>query len=268
MSRSQFNSNNRKVAPHSAPQRMHCKVCQDAGKSVEIYTSHRVKDRDGKTTCTTLLSQECRYCYETGHTVKFCPILTEREQEKQRENKLQAALDSRMKRAEVEEKRRADAASAPAPKKAGRFAALESDSEDEKPQPKVNSKPKVQPKAQPKEEFPALSANVTLRPHQRHFAKEDSKVSFASALKAPPPVVAEPIPYLKTTIKSTAKVTPASAASAAAADALEPEYDSWDEYEADAAKAPAPVQFNVNYKYDSNGKVSWAAMCDSDDEEW
>ena len=264
MSRNQFNSNNRKVAP-SAPQRMHCKVCQDAGKSVEIYTSHRVKDRDGKTTCPTLLSQECRYCFQTGHTVKLCPILTEREQEKHREAKLQVALDSRMKRAEVEEKRRADAASAPAPKKAGRFAALESDSEDEKPQPKVNIKPKAQPKAQPKEEFPALSANVTLRPHQRHFAQEDSKPSFASALQAPPPVVVEPIPYLKTTIKSNAKVA---ATPASAADALEPEYDSWDEYEADAAKAPAPVQFNINYKYDTNGKVSWAAMCDSDDEDW
>jgi protein nanos 1 len=58
-----------------------CKVCKDAGKSESEYTSHYVKNRDGVVTCTTLLSQNCRYCGEAGHTVKFCQVLKKRERE-------------------------------------------------------------------------------------------------------------------------------------------------------------------------------------------
>lgn len=55
-----------------------CKVCHDAGKKESEYTSHYVRsipDCNGvtKVTCPTLLSMECRYCYKTGHTAKFCP---------------------------------------------------------------------------------------------------------------------------------------------------------------------------------------------------
>ena len=49
-----------------------CKVCQDAGKSENEYTSHWVKDLTGKTTCPTLLKTECRLCFNLGHTSKFC----------------------------------------------------------------------------------------------------------------------------------------------------------------------------------------------------
>ena len=57
-----------------------CKVCQDAGKPESEYTSHYVRsmpDKSGKTnvTCPTLLATECRYCYELGHTTKFCPVI-------------------------------------------------------------------------------------------------------------------------------------------------------------------------------------------------
>lgn len=52
-----------------------CKVCQDAGKPESEYTSHWVKDLNGKTTCPTLLNTECRYCYKLGHTAKFCNAL-------------------------------------------------------------------------------------------------------------------------------------------------------------------------------------------------
>ena len=53
----------------------HCKVCQDAGKPEKEYTNHWVKDRNGNTTCPTLLNTECRYCLKKGHTVKFCSAL-------------------------------------------------------------------------------------------------------------------------------------------------------------------------------------------------
>ena len=52
-----------------------CKVCKDAGKPESEYTSHFVKDREGKVVCPTLLSQQCRYCQKPGHTVSHCPTL-------------------------------------------------------------------------------------------------------------------------------------------------------------------------------------------------
>ena len=52
-----------------------CKVCQDSGKLISEYTNHNVRDRSGKTTCPTLLAQECKNCYQKGHTVKYCRLL-------------------------------------------------------------------------------------------------------------------------------------------------------------------------------------------------
>jgi hypothetical protein len=52
-----------------------CKVCQDAGKLLSEYTNHNVRDKTGKTTCPTLLAQECRNCFKNGHTVKYCPLI-------------------------------------------------------------------------------------------------------------------------------------------------------------------------------------------------
>jgi len=52
--------------------KMFCKVCKDAKKSESVYTSHSVRV-GGKVVCPTLLSQECKYCKEKGHTPKYCP---------------------------------------------------------------------------------------------------------------------------------------------------------------------------------------------------
>jgi hypothetical protein len=54
-----------------------CKVCVDAGKNEEEYSSHWVKDKNGKVVCPTLLNQECRFCHKFGHTPKFCPLTKE-----------------------------------------------------------------------------------------------------------------------------------------------------------------------------------------------
>ena len=64
---------------------MFCKVCKDAGKTETEYTSHYVKDKSGKTTCPTLLNQACKYCKQTGHTVKFCKTLKLNEKNKTRD---------------------------------------------------------------------------------------------------------------------------------------------------------------------------------------
>lgn len=76
----------------------YCKVCQDAGKPESEYTSHWVKDLSGKTTCPTLLSTECRYCFKLGHTAKFCDVLAKNNKEKDRaDRRLQAMIKEKPK---------------------------------------------------------------------------------------------------------------------------------------------------------------------------
>ena len=110
----------------------YCKVCHDAGKSEKEYTSHYVRSApgpEGKVVCPTLLSQECGYCGDCGHTPKFCPTLAAQKAAEQKAQKQTA-------RKEVIEKREAEkAAPKPAaakkPTSANIFAALDSDSETE-----------------------------------------------------------------------------------------------------------------------------------------
>jgi len=62
-----------------------CKVCYDTGKPAEIYNSHFVKDIPGPkgvVICPTLLSLECRYCKQKGHTVSKCPAVAEKRSHK------------------------------------------------------------------------------------------------------------------------------------------------------------------------------------------
>jgi hypothetical protein len=57
-----------------------CKVCKDAGKSEDIYTSHFLRDKLGANSqiiCPTLLALECQYCHQKGHTVSYCKKLKE-----------------------------------------------------------------------------------------------------------------------------------------------------------------------------------------------
>ena len=61
-----------------AKQQKFCKVCKDAGKSEEMYTSHFVRenpDRSSKVVCPTLLSQNCGHCGVSGHTSGHCKKL-------------------------------------------------------------------------------------------------------------------------------------------------------------------------------------------------
>jgi len=68
----------------------YCKVCHDAGKPENVYTSHFVKDKqgpEGKVVCPYLLSLTCTYCKkQEGHTAKHCPNL----QAKQAQTQVQA----------------------------------------------------------------------------------------------------------------------------------------------------------------------------------
>jgi len=257
---------NKRVSPE-APKPF-CKVCQDAGKSPEIVQSHFVKDLQGKVICPTLLSQECRYCFKLGHTVKFCPILADQAKEEKREEARIARIEAQR---QEEEKKKTAPKSKPTSKNV--FAALDdsSDEEEVRVAKPVVTKPVATKKSQlppPKQatliiqdefpalsaarkesEFPALSPNVTLRPHQRAFAQE-ATVSYAATLQMPVVVKAAPIPYLKTVIK---KEEPKKAV-------VTEEWSDDEEYiEAQlAAKEPPKPLYKLGFNW---------ADCDSD-EDW
>lgn len=60
----------------------YCKVCHDAGKTEADYRSHFIRETPAPTSrvvCPTLLALECRYCFNSGHTIKYCPTLKKHE---------------------------------------------------------------------------------------------------------------------------------------------------------------------------------------------
>jgi hypothetical protein len=60
----------------------YCKVCHDSGKPIEEYQSHftrESRDPKSKVICPTLLALECRYCFNNGHTVKYCSLLNNKD---------------------------------------------------------------------------------------------------------------------------------------------------------------------------------------------
>ncbi|XP_017315150.1 nanos homolog 1 [Ictalurus punctatus] len=53
-----------------------CGFCKQNGESAEIYTSHRLKARNGRVLCPVLRSYVCPICGATGdaaHTRHYCP---------------------------------------------------------------------------------------------------------------------------------------------------------------------------------------------------
>jgi hypothetical protein len=128
-----------------------CKVCKDAGKSAQEYSSHWPKDSNGRVICSTLLSQECRYCSESGHTVKYCQKLVKDKAEKA---KTEAFWDRQKRIKAHAEAKITNPSASVAP--VSRFALLMDDDEsDESPR-----SPKRTQKKAPVEEFPALSSKV------------------------------------------------------------------------------------------------------------
>ena len=86
-------SNKRTFSKFSQPQenKKYCSVCHKAGKTEREYTNHFIKSTPGPNgiiTCPTILSSECKFCFQRGHwaSEEHCPALR---QKKKRENKEQ-----------------------------------------------------------------------------------------------------------------------------------------------------------------------------------
>lgn len=76
------------AAPSVSATKPYCKVCCDAGRPEQEYTSHYVKDQpgpQGKVICPTLLNQACRICNKTGHTSSYCSQYRRREEPRREE---------------------------------------------------------------------------------------------------------------------------------------------------------------------------------------
>jgi hypothetical protein len=172
-------NNNRSRAPAPALKKF-CKVCQDAGKSEKEYTNHFVRSApgpNGVVVCPTLLSQECRYCYGRGHTVKFCTVL-----EKNKKGEAFAAVASNQKKVVVKEKQ---------VKPANAFDALyASDDEEEELVSKVSNNTNIV------EEFPVLGTK------KEPVVNTSVAFSYAAALATevkPKPVAPVATPVIKAT---------------------------------------------------------------------
>jgi hypothetical protein len=240
--------NNKQQQPVKKP---FCKVCQDAGKSESEYTNHYVRsmpDRNGKTTvtCPTLLATECRYCFELGHTTKFCPVIAVNKKEEVR--KVEQA-----KRKEAEEKKPAKSV---ATKPKNVFAALDisSDSEEEKPVVAKVTKNETK-KVAIKGEFPALCASTISAPVMSGWASVAAKTAeqyenekyeqqlIANSMKRqmPPMKTVVSVPQVKQ---------------------IWEDYDSGDDYEVAYLEAAAAVKITKKAS-----ELNWA-MSDDSDEDW
>jgi hypothetical protein len=173
---------------------------------------------NGKTkiTCPILAATECRYCYELGHTTKFCPVLEENDKRYKREK----SVAIQYQKAE----QRAASRSIPEPvverKYAGAFAALGDDSDEEKPVPKQVVV------AVPVDEFPSLlgSKKATVPVAKGSPDGLKSTVSWAAMAEKPAAPVLKPL--LKATVKNTPQIAGKSWADYSDSDSDEEEFQS------------------------------------------
>lgn len=66
----------RKKALRRAKSKKSCVFCKNNGESTAVYTSHVLKDTEGRTTCPVLRKYTCPICGKSGdeaHTIKYCP---------------------------------------------------------------------------------------------------------------------------------------------------------------------------------------------------
>jgi len=108
-----------------------CKVCYDAGKSEAEYTSHFVRSAptgNSVITCPLLLAQKCRYCDQSGHTVKYCKVLRRKQVEER--NNMRSQEEQERKQEPVMPKEKSFACK-------NAFDLLDISSDEEKPQPSI-----------------------------------------------------------------------------------------------------------------------------------
>jgi hypothetical protein len=148
----------------------YCKVCQDAGKPESVYRGHNTRetrDPKSKVTCPTLLSLNCRYCHENGHTVKYCPVLATNDKVKKSNEHKEKQMCFKEKVVPTHNKGKNVTQN-------NAFACLDCDSDSE-----------AESDAEVEQEFPALTTN------NNH--NKETKMNYASALTKPAPIKVAPV---------------------------------------------------------------------------
>jgi len=150
-----------------------CKVCKDAGKSSSVFNSHFTRDRQGNTICPTLLNQECRWCHEKGHTVKYCQKLAEKNAHEQHPSPhiYNRRVQEQSQQKQSQQKQSQQKQSQPH----GRFALLMDDDEP--------ASAGAEKKA-PAEDFPELTGNWA---RVAAATSQPAKPTFASMVAKPVP---------------------------------------------------------------------------------
>ena len=152
-----------------------CKVCHDAGKPESIFTSHYVKSgldtTKSKIDCPTLLALECRYCYQNGHTVKYCVVLKKNEKimKEQTKNQRKSEFETKTMASSKDKNGKTS--------KKNRFASFceSTDGEEEKEEKEVKEMKPTRDFLK-EEEFPQLNSKKNIKKNE----VTEFRVSFAS----------------------------------------------------------------------------------------
>ena len=162
-----------------------CKVCKDAGKPESEYTSHSVR-ANNKVICPTLLATECRYCWQKGHTTKFCPALEAKKKAEER----QQVIEVKQSLPQIQ-----------TIKKRGCFDVLAEDSDEEEEKfPTLKKAPAATIKLSPKNtnDFPVLQTKAIVKPTQM--------LSGWASIAATPPSIEQKIIVQKIIVKKEIKI--------------------------------------------------------------
>jgi hypothetical protein len=198
-----------------------------------------VKDRTGKVVCPLLLSQECRYCFKLGHTVKFCQAL---------KNVEPGEKGVRRIRDQVYESRKP--------------VVLQKYEEQKYEEQKYEEK-EPETKEKSDYEFPPLSLNVTLRPHQMSWNKEGLRPLSAS----------KGVPIVKSWVKITSTIL--NHKESLPSLQPQPTVNSWtteDKKEKEKVAVPfiSVQQYEKNLRFSAglkNGTIKWSDVESDDDDD-
>ena len=142
------NTNTNMTRNTNSARKPFCAHCHNTGEPENVYSSHyprSLADRTGKTTvtCPKLRATECAYCYEFGHTRKYCPVLKRNQRAREIEERKIAGQQQ-------QQQQQASAKKQSQQKNLGVYAALVEDDSDEEHEEHKEVETV-------KEEWPALS---------------------------------------------------------------------------------------------------------------
>jgi hypothetical protein len=188
------NANVKSSAKVAAVQKF-CQFCMNIGKTEAEYRSHFTRespDPNSKVVCPELLALNCRYCLTSGHTVKYCPQIKQKNKKNEWDAKAKARIATQS---------NTKIASQPTTK-VNRFSYLNDSSSEDEVEVEVN------------DEFPALCVESKHQPVYTGYAAalvsapKPKPAIVYTKIEAKPKIVSENKPENKPENKSLARPAP------------------------------------------------------------